>query len=176
MSDVLTPSQRRRVMSRIRAKDTRPEILIRRGLHGRGLRFRIHREGMPGKPDIVLPKYSAVVLVNGCFWHGHSCSLFRLPKTRAAFWEKMISGNRARDVRTLAELGSEGWRVLVVWECAVKGRHRRALVDVINEAEAFVRGGGQSFAEIQENDHLETPPAKRMRSNHPISEGDNAGF
>ncbi len=116
---------------------------------------------MPGTPDIVLARYRAVVLVNGCFWHGHSCSLFRLPKTRATFWKKKISRNRARDVRTLGELESEGWRVLVVWECAVKGRHRKDLVDVLNEAEAFVREGRQSFAEIQENEHLETALASR---------------
>ena len=161
MSDVLTPSQRRRVMSRIRGKDTRPEMLIRRGLHGRGLRFRIHSKGMPGTPDIVLPKYRAVVLVNGCFWHGHSCPLFRLPKTRAAFWERKISNNRARDTTTLDDLVRGGWRVMVVWECALKGRHRKELADVLNDVETFVRGGEQLFGEIRGNDHSEAPPDTR---------------
>lgn len=149
-TDVLTPEQRRLVMSRIRGKDTKPEMLLRRGLHGRGLRYRLHRKGMPGRPDIVFPRYRAVVFVHGCFWHGHGCSLFKWPKTRAAFWESKIKGNMERDRQVLRALKAEGWRALVVWECALKGRHRRALPDVLSYAESFIREGRKPFAEIAE--------------------------
>ena len=90
VTDVLTPVQRRLVMSRIRDKDTKPEMILRRGLHGRGLRYRLHGADLPGKPDLVFPRHRAVVLVHGCFWHGHGCSLFRWPKTRATFWRTKI--------------------------------------------------------------------------------------
>lgn len=149
-TDVLTPEQRRLVMSRIRGKDTKPEMLMRRGLHGRGLRYKLHGKGMPGKPDMVFPKYRAVVLVHGCFWHGHGCSLFRWPKTRAAFWEGKIDGNMERDRQALTALNADGWRVLVIWECALKGKQRRDLAEVLDSAAAFIRGNRKPFAEIAE--------------------------
>ncbi len=149
-TDVLTPEQRRLVMSRIRGKDTRPEMLIRRGLHGRGLRYRLHGKGIVGKPDMVFPRYCAVVFVHGCFWHGHGCSLFRWPKTRAEFWKTKIDHNITRDQEAVATLKAEGWRVLLVWECALKGKYKRELADVLNEAEAFIRERRVSFAEIAE--------------------------
>jgi DNA mismatch endonuclease, patch repair protein len=132
MSDVLTPEQRRLNMSRIRGKDTKPEMLLRRGLHARGLRYRLHRADLPGRPDIVFPRYRAVILVHGCFWHGHNCSLFKLPATRREFWQAKIEGNRVRDARDLRRLADAGWRVLVVWECALKGPFR------LPEKEVFV--------------------------------------
>lgn len=147
-TDVLTPEQRRLVMSRIRGKDTKPEMLIRRGLHRRGLRYRLHGEGIPGKPDMVFPKFRALIFVHGCFWHGHRCSLFKWPKTRAAFWKTKINRNMERDRAALAALKVEGWRVLVVWECALKGRNRRELADVLDSAETFVRQGQNTFSEI----------------------------
>src|SRR5262245_20506194 len=93
MADVLTPEQRRLNMSRIRGADTKPERLVRSALHARGFRFRLHRRDLPGKPDLALPRYRAVILVHGCFWHGHKCSLFQLPETRREFWEAKIRGN-----------------------------------------------------------------------------------
>jgi DNA mismatch endonuclease (patch repair protein) len=152
MSDVLTPEQRRLVMSRIRGKDTKPEMLIRRGLHARGLRYRVQKTGIPGKPDMAFPKYRAVVFAHGCFWHGHGCSLFKWPKTRAAFWKNKISRNRKRDRRTLLALKAEGWRVLVVWECALKGKHKRELADVLRSVEEFVCKGKKHCAEIKERE------------------------
>lgn len=149
-TDVLTPEQRRLVMSRIRGKDTKPEMIMRRGLHGRGLRYRLHGKGIPGKPDMVFARHRAVVFVHGCFWHGHDCSLFKWPKTRAAFWKSKIDRNMARDRQALAALKADGWRVLVVWECALKGKRRRDLPDVLDGAEAFIRGSGKTFAEIAE--------------------------
>lgn len=124
MTDVLTPEQRRLNMSRIRGKDTKPELMLRRGLHARGLRFRLHRKDLPGCPDMAFPRYRATVLVHGCFWHGHDCPLFKLPATRREFWAAKIEGNRARDARDLVALAAAGWRVLVVWECALKGPAR----------------------------------------------------
>ena len=150
LADVLTPEQRRLVMSRIRGKDTKPEMLLRRGLHGHGLRYRLHGADIPGKPDMVFPKYRAVVFVHGCFWHGHECSLFRWPKTRAAFWKTKINRNRERDRKALAALKANKWRALVVWECALRGKHRRAEPDVLSDAEAFIRHGRESIAEIAE--------------------------
>lgn len=111
-------------MSAIRGKNTKPEHQIRRALHARGFRFRLHSAGLPGRPDLVLRKYRAVIFVHGCFWHGHNCPLFRLPATRTAFWEAKITGNRARDTRQEAELLADGWRVAKIWECALKGPER----------------------------------------------------
>ena len=137
-------------MSRIRGKDTRPELLMRQGLHGRGLRYRLHRAGMPGKPDMVFPKYRAAIFVHGCFWHGHGCSLFRWPKTRAGFWKTKINRNMGRDREALAALKADGWRVLVVWECALRGKHSRPISDVLSDTEAFIRRGRKFSAEIAE--------------------------
>ena len=127
-------------MSRIRGTKTKPEIALRRGLHAAGLRYRLHVRVLPGTPDIVLPKYRAVIQVNGCFWHGHRCALFKMPETRQPFWAAKIAANAARDVRTTQALHDLGWRVLVVWECALKGPARQPLADVVAKAKAFVTG------------------------------------
>ena len=148
VTDVLTPEQRRLVMSRIRGKNTKPEMLLRRGFHGRGLRYRLHGADIPGKPDMVFPRYRTVVFVHGCFWHGHECSLFRWPKTRAMFWRTKINRNMERDRSALAALKADDWRALVVWECALRGKHRRAMPDVLSQAEAFIRQSREPFAEI----------------------------
>ncbi len=125
-------------MAAVRGSDTRPEMLLRRGLHARGFRFRLHDKRLPGRPDLVLPKYRAAVFANGCFWHGHGCDLFRWPATRAEFWQAKIGGNRARDAANLAALGAAGWRVAVVWECAIKGRHRRPVEEVIDSLDRWL--------------------------------------
>jgi DNA mismatch endonuclease, patch repair protein len=138
--DVLTPEQRRHNMSRIRGRDTKPELMLRRGLHGSGLRFRLHAGKLPGRPDLVFPRHHAVVLVHGCFWHGHNCGLFRMPTTRREFWNGKITGNRSRDRRNIESLLKEGWRVLIVWECSLKGPARRSLQDVVSASAAFIRG------------------------------------
>jgi DNA mismatch endonuclease (patch repair protein) len=105
-------------------KDTSPEMLVRKALFREGYRYRLHYPMLPGRPDLVLPKYRAVILVNGCFWHGHGCHLFKWPISRTDFWRKKISGNVERDRRNLAKYHEAGWRVLVIWECALKGRYR----------------------------------------------------
>lgn len=118
-------------MSGIRGKDTRPEMLIRKHLHAMGFRYRLHDAKLPGKPDIVLPRYKAVILVHGCFWHGHDCHLFKWPSTREEFWRTKIGRNRQKDAETLAEFEATGWRVLTVWECAIKGRQRLSPEDLL---------------------------------------------
>lgn len=125
MADVHDPATRSRNMAAIKGKNTKPEVLLRKSLFSRGFRFRIHRKDLPGKPDIVLPKYRATIFVQGCFWHGHTgCPMFRLPATRRKFWENKITANKDRDLRNIAALREMGWRVLEVWECAFKGPGR----------------------------------------------------
>ena len=128
-------------MSAVRSKDTRPEMLIRRGLHRRGFRYALHHKRLPGHPDIVLKKYNAVVFVHGCFWHGHECPLFRWPSSRAAFWKAKILRNREVDNRAITALLSAGWKVVTIWECALKGREKRPLEEVLDRVEQALRSG-----------------------------------
>lgn len=125
-------------MAAIRATDTRPELLIRKALHARGFRYRLHVKGIPGRPDMVLPKYRAAIFVHGCFWHGHGCSLFRWPKTREEFWRTKIRSNVDRDATMQARLSDAGWRIATIWECSVKGRNRRPLTEVIDSLASWL--------------------------------------
>ena len=127
-------------MSRIRGKDTKPELVLRCGLHAKGLRYRLHRKDLPGRPDMVFPRFRAAVLVHGCFWHGHDCPLFRLPATRREFWQAKIEGNRARDVRDHARLTAGGWRVLTIWECALRGPGRLSSEIVFAGVDSWLKG------------------------------------
>lgn len=126
MADSLTPEHRSWNMSRIRSRDTKPEMVVRSLLHGMGYRFTVNgpkNRTLPGRPDIVLPKYRTVIFVHGCFWHGHEhCASFRLPETRREWWRNKIEGNRARDARVESELQSLGWHVITIWDCALKSR------------------------------------------------------
>lgn len=126
MTDKLTPEQRHRCMSRIRSKNTQPELLVRKYLFSRGFRFRIHVKRLPGLPDIVLRKYQTVIFVNGCFWHGHEgCRHFVLPKSNTAFWEKKISRNQKRDLQQRLRLRLMGWHVIVLWECQLRPKTKQ---------------------------------------------------
>jgi len=136
--DVHTPEQRSHNMTRIRGRDTKPEMLLRRGLHATGLRFRLHGKHLPGRPDLVFPRHSAVVMVHGCFWHGHECPMFRMPATRSEFWAAKIAANRARDLRAFEALRTSDWRVLTVWECAVRGPTRLPLTEVVSSSREFI--------------------------------------
>ena len=138
--DPLTPEQRRLNMSRVRGQDTKPEMLVRRALHAQGLRYRLHGASLPGKPDLVFSARRAVVFVHGCFWHGHDCPQFRLPATRTAFWSEKIAKNRSRDAAATSGLLTSGWRVLTVWECALRGPARRDLAEVTSAAREFISG------------------------------------
>ena len=124
MVDVFTPQERSRIMSMIRGKDTKPEKVVRSIVHRLGYRFRLYRRDLPGTPDLVLPRWRAVVFVHGCFWHMHSCKRgTSTPKKNAARWRLKREGNRKRDRRTVTALKRDGWRVVVIWECDLR-RHR----------------------------------------------------
>jgi len=119
--DVLSTKQRSRNMAAIKGRNTKPEILVRRMLHAQGFRFRLHRKDLPGRPDIVLPRYKTVVFVNGCFWHQHAgCKFATKPSSRTEFWEAKLGRNVARDCENAAKLAELGWRVVVVWECELR--------------------------------------------------------
>jgi DNA mismatch endonuclease (patch repair protein) len=139
MTDVHTPAQRRRNMSAVRSKDTRPEMRIRRGLHRRGFRYRLHHPKLPGHPDLVSRKHRAAVFIHGCFWHGHECPLFRWPASRIDFWRAKILRNREVDQRAVDALRKAGWRVLTVWECALKGGRRRPEDVLLDEIAGWLR-------------------------------------
>ena len=118
--DTLTPEGRSRLMSRIRSTDTKPELAVRSLLYRLGYRFRLHRKDLPGRPDVVLPKHRKIILVHGCFWHGHGCKLAPGSKSNLAYWSPKIEGNRARDARNRQALSDLGWQVLELWECEVR--------------------------------------------------------
>lgn len=139
MADVLTPEQRSFNMSRVRGRNTAPELRVRRALHAAGLRYRLHRRDLPGRPDLALPRYRTVVFVHGCFWHGHGCHLFRQPATRPEFWQAKIEGNRARDAAAVAALTGSGWRVLTIWECALRGGGRLPEEQLQEASVRFIR-------------------------------------
>lgn len=130
------------MMSGIRSKNTRPELLLRSEFHKRGLRFKLHERSLPGNPDLVFPKHRAILQVNGCFWHGHNCHLFKLPKTRTDFWQSKISSNFKRDQVNASKLKELGWRVGVVWECATKGKTRLDVNQLIDLCENWIKSGG----------------------------------
>ena len=145
MPDVHDPATRSRNMAAVRGKDTKAELLIRRGLHGLGFRYRLQAKDLPGKPDLVLPKHRAVIFVHGCFWHGHDCKLFRLPATRQSFWKDKITGNAARDAKALMAIEARGWRTAVVWECALRGPGRRDTESALTALSGWIRSDAPSF-------------------------------
>jgi DNA mismatch endonuclease (patch repair protein) len=142
--DIVDAATRSRMMSGIRGKDTKPELVIRRGLHGLGFRYRLYDSRLPGRPDLVLPRWRAVIQVHGCFWHGHDCPLFRWPQTRQEFWHTKISRNVGRDHETNEALDRAGWRVLTVWECALKGPGRLGADVVIKRIAEWLHSGART--------------------------------
>lgn len=136
MADVFTPQERSAVMRAVRSADTGPEMAVRRAAHALGLRFRLHRTDLPGKPDLVFPKHRLALFVHGCFWHGHDCARgARTPATNADYWRAKIARNIARDARTEAGLAAAGWRTAVIWECETRNADalRRIILDRIAE-------------------------------------------
>lgn len=133
MADIKTSEARSANMAAIKSKNTKPELLIRKALYAKGFRYRLHDKKLPGKPDLVLKKYNAVIFINGCFWHKHSCHLFKWPQTRMDFWKKKIESNVLRDEQNYLKYQESGWKVLVVWECALKGKHRLLFDDLIEQ-------------------------------------------
>lgn len=134
MTDVHTPEQRSFNMSRVRSKDTKPELIVRKFLHANGFRYRIHDKNLPGKPDIVMPKYKLVIQIHGCFYHGHKgCRYFTIPKTRTEWWIDKINGNKRRDQENEIKLLELGWKIITIYECELKPRTKdvtlQSLVD-----------------------------------------------
>ena len=128
----MTPEQRHHCMSRIRAKNTRPELIVRKYLFSRGFRYRLYNKYLPGKPDIILRKYRTVVFVNGCFWHGHEgCRFYKLPSTNQDFWRHKIELNQARDLRERIDLRNFGWHVIQIWECQLKPKEREETLNTL---------------------------------------------
>lgn len=136
MADKLTPERRSANMARIRAKHTKPELLVRRMVHGFGCRYRLHRKDLPGKPDLVFGPRRKVIFVHGCFWHLHSCRDGRIPASRRDYWEPKLQGNVQRDAQHLAALQAAGWQVLTIWECETKDRSA-----LENRLRAFLESG-----------------------------------
>lgn len=128
MADVFDPAKRSQIMSHVKNKNTAPEIRLRSILHRAGFRFRVNRKDLPGKPDIVLPKYKTVIFVNGCFWHGHDCKRGQRPQANAEFWNEKINKNIERDNIVTTELENLGWRVFIVWECEIKKHNEDSLL------------------------------------------------
>ncbi|NVD26777.1 DNA mismatch endonuclease Vsr [Parasphingorhabdus flavimaris] len=143
MSDIVDQHTRSRMMSAIKGANTKPELLLRSALHRKGFRFRVNYRKLPGKPDLVLPRYNAVIFVNGCFWHRHGCHLFQWPRTRENFWREKIMTNVARDIRNQKELIEKDWRIAVVWECAFKGKTRKPLDQTIARCAKWLKGTTQ---------------------------------
>jgi DNA mismatch endonuclease (patch repair protein) len=146
--DPLTPDQRRSNMSKIKGSDTRPEMIVRRGLHARGLRYRLHVRELPGTPDMVFGPARVVIFVHGCFWHGHDCPLGVRPRTNANFWDAKIQRNQERDHQAETALRAAGWRTASVWECALRGRSRLPLDDVLETLSEFIRSKTGATIEI----------------------------
>jgi DNA mismatch endonuclease, patch repair protein len=143
MADFLTPAERSRRMASIGPKNTAPELALRKALHALGLRYRVNDPRLPGKPDIVFPRYRAVVFVHGCFWHRHArCKVASTPKSNTDFWMEKFSRNVARDERSAGELAAAGWRVFVAWECELGSKHRVA--DVASRLRDQIAGGRAS--------------------------------
>ena len=131
MTDVVDRQTRSRMMSGIKGVNTKPELLVRRFLHKAGFRYKLYDKKLPGKPDLVFPKFRAVIFINGCFWHGHNCHLFKYPDSRESFWRNKIDKTRETDLKNISDLAVKGWRVLQVWECAIKGREKLDFLEVM---------------------------------------------
>jgi len=144
--DIVSKTKRSQMMAGIRSKNTRPELLIRKALHAKGFRFRLHVKDLPGKPDLVLKKYKVVIFVHGCFWHGHNCYLFKIPQTRTEFWLEKIQRNIINDEKVILALQEKGWRIANVWECALRGRLKLNFTELIDSLSAWIL--------TNENDHM----------------------
>jgi DNA mismatch endonuclease (patch repair protein) len=145
MADIVSKSKRSQMMAGIKAKDTKLELLIRKAIHAKGFRYRLHETSLPGKPDLVFPRYKAVLFINGCFWHAHDCHLFKLPATDREKWNEKFVDNRASDVANLKDLYALGWRTGVVWECSVRGKKNRGLDKVVAKCCKWLESNRRKF-------------------------------
>ncbi len=151
MADIVDSSTRSRMMAGIKGKDTKPEIEIRKRLFAHGFRYRLHDTKLPGKPDLILPSYNAIIFINGCFWHAHDCELFKWPSSRKRFWKKKLTRNRGKDIENNEALKELGWRILTIWECSFRGagKNRKKEIDIIiKKAEKWLNSKNK-FREIK---------------------------
>ncbi|MBK6648241.1 MAG: DNA mismatch endonuclease Vsr [Betaproteobacteria bacterium] len=145
MSDVVDAATRSRMMSRIRGKDTQPELLVRHQMHVRGFRAASSSLGLPGRPDLVYPKWNAAIFVHGCFWHQHGCSISRVPGSNQAFWNKKFEGNQDRDAIAAISMQLAGWRVAIVWECSLRGKAaRQSLEKLMDDLAGWIKNQPES--------------------------------
>ncbi len=159
MTDNISVERRSATMALVGSKDTKPELLIRKGLHSLGFRYRLHVNDLPGKPDLVFPRYKSVIQINGCFWHGHSCPRCRIPNSNTEYWNRKIAKNMERDITNRQSLLDEGWRVLTIWECALTGKRKLQLQKVIAMASDWLLST-KSFCEIEgELVYSKVPPS-----------------
>ena len=135
-------------MAAIKAANTKPEIYVRKVLFSAGFRYRLHRKDLPGKPDLVLAKYKTVIFIHGCFWHGHSCYLGSTPKTNAEFWNNKLTKNEERDRKNIYSLIGIGWKVIIVWECAVKGKYKISAEELAKKLRDSIKDNTESLIEI----------------------------
>lgn len=171
MTDKMTPQQRHRCMSNIKSNDTKPEMVVRKWLWSEGLRYRLHVKSLPGTPDIVIRRLNTVIFINGCFWHGHIAGeCYRTPKTNVEFWATKIQKNRERDARNYYALKSQGWNVLVVWECQLNKKKRqetlRALSIRLSEILLKLNGVKKYLDDCNnDNEMLAAEPTENYKNN-----------
>jgi DNA mismatch endonuclease, patch repair protein len=147
MADVVDATTRSRMMAGIQSKNTKPEILIRKALHARGFRYSLHSNHLPGKPDIVMPKWRVVIFVHGCFWHWHGCAISKLPASNAHFWQQKLTSNKRRDANVKQELIGLGWRIATIWECATRSKaSTEKLPGLITNLDNWIRYQAKSTA------------------------------
>lgn len=145
MADVVDQATRSKMMAGIRAQHTKPEIMIRKALHARGFRYSLHAKGLPGKPDIVMPKWRVAIFVHGCFWHLHGCSLSKLPTNNAEFWASKLTGNRRRDVLVKQRMTDLGWRTVTIWECATRSKAAQLNLPILmDDLSRWIRNQAES--------------------------------
>ena len=161
MSDTLTPDMRHRNMAAIHSTSTRPELKLRHTLWHHGFRYRMNDKRLPGKPDIVLPKYRAIIFIHGCFWHGHNgCKYYTIPKTNTDFWTAKVARNQERDQRVWRELEAAGWSVIIVWECELK---KASLNSTINRVESEIKAAGEKYQQLLNDRKAERERTRRER-------------
>ena len=138
MADVFNKEKRSQIMAAITSKNTQPELKIRKALHHKGFRYRLHDKKLPGSPDLVFRRYQAVIFIHGCFWHGHDCPVFRLPSTNREYWKSKINRNQIRDAKVRQLIMNKGWRIMTVWECSLRGKYRKNFEDLLAEIEFWL--------------------------------------
>ena len=147
MADIVDAVTRSRMMSGIRSKDTKAEIEIRKKLFALGFRYRLHDKKLPGKPDIVFPRYKAVIFIHGCFWHAHGCKLFKMPSTRVRFWRKKLARNKEKDTENYKALKEGGWRIMSIWECSFRGagkNREKEIERIVKKAVKWLQSGSRA--------------------------------